>query len=375
VASIHRRRGKHVVQWRDPDGKQHSRAFDSPADAKRFRSEIENELATGSYTDRAAARMTLCEYAGPWLESSTAEITTRVITVGGWANHIKPALGNTRLGELRTSQVQRFAAALSRKGLAAGTVRGIMHDLGACLTAAVNDRIIPANPCTGVKLPSVQKKKVVPWEADRVAAVRAGLPPRWQGTVDAGSGLGLRQGECFGLALDDIDFLHFTVHVRRQVRLVPGHATFAPPKELKEREVPLPERVSLLLAAHIAAYPPVEVTLPWRVADGKPHTARLIFTDGRGHVDRNRFNKAWRDARAAAGVPHTRDNGYHILRHTYASMLLAGGVDIRALSEYLGHDDPGFTLRVYGHLVKNAPERARAAIDAALAGSDLRKRA
>jgi hypothetical protein len=45
-------------------------------------------------------------------------------------------------------------------------------------------------------------------------------------------------------------------------------------------------------------------------------------------------------------------------------------VDIRALSEYLGHHDPGFTLRTYVHLMPDADDRARQAVDAAFASSD-----
>jgi integrase len=56
----------------------------------------------------------------------------------------------------------------------------------------------------------------------------------------------------------------------------------------------------------------------------------------------------------------------HALRHHYASILLAGGVDIGALSEYLGHHDPGFTLRVYRYLMPGDADRAREAVEAAL---------
>jgi integrase len=59
-----------------------------------------------------------------------------------------------------------------------------------------------------------------------------------------------------------------------------------------------------------------------------------------------------------------RDNGTHALRHFYASALLDGGENIRAVSEYLGHADPGFTLRVYTHLMPSSAERTRRAIDA-----------
>ncbi len=56
----------------------------------------------------------------------------------------------------------------------------------------------------------------------------------------------------------------------------------------------------------------------------------------------------------------------HALRHHYASVLLENGVSIRAVSEYLGHHDPGFTQRTYAHLMPESEDRARAAIDAVL---------
>lgn len=56
----------------------------------------------------------------------------------------------------------------------------------------------------------------------------------------------------------------------------------------------------------------------------------------------------------------------HVLRHTYASVLLDAGENIKALSLYLGHADPGFTLRVYTHLLPSSEDRTRRAIDRAL---------
>lgn len=57
----------------------------------------------------------------------------------------------------------------------------------------------------------------------------------------------------------------------------------------------------------------------------------------------------------------------HALRHAYASVLLDAGESIKALSEYLGHSDPGFTLRTYTHLLPSSETRTRKAIDDALA--------
>ena len=53
----------------------------------------------------------------------------------------------------------------------------------------------------------------------------------------------------------------------------------------------------------------------------------------------------------------------HALRHAYASVLQDAGESIKALSEYLGHSDPGFTLRTYTHLLPSSETRTRKAID------------
>ncbi|WP_083680505.1 MULTISPECIES: site-specific integrase [unclassified Pseudonocardia] len=92
-----------------------------------------------------------------------------------------------------------------------------------------------------------------------------------------------------------------------------------------------------------------------------------MFTDERGGaLRRNHFNESvWAPARKA---PEWRTRpgrtGTHALRHYYASVLLDAGEGVRALSEYLGHHDPGFTLRTYTHLMPFSSARTRRAIDA-----------
>lgn len=61
----------------------------------------------------------------------------------------------------------------------------------------------------------------------------------------------------------------------------------------------------------------------------------------------------------------------HALRHCFASVLLDAGESIRTVSDYLGHADPGFTLRVYTHLIPGSEGRARSAVDRALSPEDL----
>ncbi|MET8260731.1 tyrosine-type recombinase/integrase [Micromonospora sp. NPDC005205] len=92
----------------------------------------------------------------------------------------------------------------------------------------------------------------------------------------------------------------------------------------------------------------------------------------RGAINRRTFdNKSWRPAVVAAGITPTRATGMHALRHFYASSLLDARESIKALASYLGHADPGFTLRVYTHLMPASEERTRRAIDYLFGLSDF----
>jgi integrase len=70
------------------------------------------------------------------------------------------------------------------------------------------------------------------------------------------------------------------------------------------------------------------------------------------------------DRRGRKRYVTTRKEGPHQLRHYYASVMLSDGGSVRGLAEYLGHHDPAFTLRVYGHLMPGSHDRARRVIDA-----------
>lgn len=169
-----------------------------------------------------------------------------------------------------------------------------------------------------------------------------------------------------GLPVDEVDFLRHTVHVRQQVKILDGELVFAPPKGGRERETPLPEWVAVALSESLRVRPAVDVTLPWMEVDGEPRTARLIFTNRDGEAMTRAYyaHNGWKPALATAEVERKRSNGFHALRHHFASVLLQQGVSIRAVADYLGHHDPGFTLRTYAHLMPDDQDRSRAAIDA-----------
>jgi integrase len=175
----------------------------------------------------------------------------------------------------------------------------------------------------------------------------------------------MRQGEILAFSPDDVDEERGLVHVVRQLKIVENRPVFALPKGRKTRDVPLSASIADRLREHGRQYPAVEVTLPWESPDGPPTTVRLVLSGKSGvALRRSIYNRdVWWPAAEAADIVRQRQNGMHALRHFYASVLLDAGESIKALAEYLGHADPGFTLRTYTHLMPNSEERTRRAID------------
>jgi integrase len=380
---------RYRVRYLDPDGRPRSQSFPDGQKRKadKFARDIGSDIDRGKYIDPAAGSITLRRYASEiWLPAQTFGPSTRETIERQLRLHILPDIGDAKgLGSYRLVQlasspsvIQAWIRGLQTKTdrpLSASHIKLVLSTLSTVLNAAVADERINRNPCkvtSVVKPPKPDQRKIIPWEGSRIAAIRAALPYRFQALADIGKGSGLRQGEAFGLSPDDIDWLRKIIHVRRQLKIVGGRRVFALPKGNKERDVPLSQVLALRLAAHLKVFPAAAVTLPWVKPGGKPVTVNLMFTkDDESAIWRGDFGRyAWHPALKKAGVTPGRDAGFHQLRHHYASVLLADGVDIRALAEYLGHTDPGFTLRTYCHLLPSGANRARRAVDAAFANEE-----
>lgn len=369
MASIKKRpNGKWRARYRDQDGREHARHFTRKVDAQRWLDEVTADVLTGRYVDPRAGKVTLQAYAEQWLDAQTFEETSRQSVTPRLTGHILPHLGHVELANLRPSAVQAWLRRLQSDGLSPTYVGQILTTLSAILSAAVEDGRLGANPCdaSSVKAPTVERRKIVPWTVEKVRAIIASHDARWSAMPTVAAGCGLRQGEVLGLRVEDVDFLRRRLLVRRQVRLIKGHPVYALPKGGKERTVPLPDVVAFALSEHMRAYPATPVELPWRDRSGETVAPELLFTKDGAAVNRNEHNRTvWRPALEAVGIAAGRDTGMHALRHHFASVLLDAGVSIRALADYLGHSDPGFTLRTYAHMMPASEDRARSAIDAA----------
>ncbi len=289
-----------------PDGTEKSKGF--PDKQKRLAdtwlTNIEADMARGQYIDPRAAWITFREYAEKWLAALTTDLTSRAAVEGRLRLHALPYLGTRPVGSFQPEHIREWSRQLEGAVSSAQYRRLIFDAVSSVLNAAVDDRLLASNPCRArsVKAPRPLPTRVHPWSAEQVFGVRAGLPERYQATVDVGAGCGLRQGEIFGLAVDNIGDLGW-LYVRQQVKKVRGTLVFAPPKRGKLRDVPLDPEVSAALEEHMKLFPPVDVTLPWLRPDGPKVTHRLVFTNGvDSAIWSQGFNdQSWKPALASPG--------------------------------------------------------------------------
>ena len=361
---------RYKARWTDADSRERSKMFPDRQlrQAREYLAEVENQLRTGEYVDPNAGRVLFRSYAQEWLKSRNYDGSTRNAVERRLRQMIYPYLGDRPIGAILPTHIRGWIGWMQGRKLASGTQSVAFVHVSTIFNAAVDDKIVKRNPCKvkSVTPPRPEARKVVPWSVSKLCAIKLALPKRYKIVIPLGAGCGLRQGEVFGLSDVDIDREEKVLHIVRQVRWVDGVPVFAPPKGGKTRDVPMSPSVLRELDAYMEHFPPTEITLPWKEPDGEPEAVRLILVNAHGSVViRNVFNQfTWDEAFKRAGIKKIpRRDGMHALRHFYASVLLDAGESIKALSEWLGHADPAFTMRVYTHLMPASAERARKAID------------
>lgn len=366
--------------WIDPHGKERSKAFDTKVQALRHATAMETDRDRGGYVDPSAGKVRLQEIGERWLESRTVDPASQIQYESKWRIHVQPAFGRRTVKSIMPSEIAVWLTGLvSSHGVS--TARGAFLVLNGCLELAVADELIKRNPARSriVKRPTLAKARVEVWSDETVDRIIAAHPEEFRLIPITGSAAGLRQGEIFGLSPDDLDFEEQVIRVRRQIKRLGSHYVYALPKNDTERVVPMPSSYATIAMDHIKRFGTTTISLPWERLDGELQAVELLFIwrDGRPLRGRLFDEIVWKPAVSASGVipPPTTDGrgrrvyktnrrtGLHALRHYYASITLADGVNIKELSEYLGHHDPGFTLEQYTHLLPSSHERARQAVD------------
>lgn len=263
-------------------------------------------------------------------------------------NHIIPGLGKIPLEKLTTIQIQKFYNDLQKngrvqryqhielrdKGLSVRVVRGIHTLLSNCLEQAVQERLILVNPAKGCKLPKPEKKEMKILSQEKIGpylmeADKRGLLAAFYLELTTG----LRRGELLALLWTDLDVDNRTISVTKQVNRINGKLVVSQPKTQNSiRTLAIPQQAVDLLVAEHQKHPGNPYLFP------SPKTGGMFDPDSFRHVH-DKILKA-------IGAEHIR---FHDLRHTFATLSLKSGVDVKTLSGALGHYSAGFTLSTYTH--------------------------
>ncbi len=217
---------RYRARYIGPDGTEKSKS--SPDRQKRLAeqwlAQTEADMARGEYIDPRTARTTFRQYAEKWLSTQTTAMTTRESVQSSLRGHAIPYLGPRPLGSFKPEHIRDWLSSLESAVPASSYRRVIYNNVSTVLNAAVDDGHLSKNPChaQSVRPPAPGTGRIVPWDAERVFAIRAALPERFRATVDVGGGCGLRQGEIFGLSVEAIGFDTGWLHIANQVKVAGG---------------------------------------------------------------------------------------------------------------------------------------------------------
>ncbi len=322
-------------------------------------------LATVRRRERSANRpasLTLGAYLAEWLSGAVA---TRVAprTLADYTallkRHIEPVLGDRPLLQLTTDQIGGIYRGMLDRGLSARTVRYTHSVLHSALEEAVRSGRLPRNPSRGTELPrrTVRKKRVL-GSAEVETFLAAARGDRWYPLWELLVTTGVRPGEALALKWEDVE--NGTLRIHRALVRTGGRWSLEPLKFPRgERTVNLSRTVIETLEHHRTAQ------RNGRVKARSPQQGDFVFATSRGTpldwrvVVRRHFKPIARKAGLADVRPYD-------LRHTCATLLLAAGEDVDAVSKRLGHATPALTLGIYGAARPHPPQRAADRIEALL---------
>ncbi len=276
--------------------------------------------------------------------------------------HLKPALGSVKLANLSAPMIQKVYNEKLRAGLSAKSIRNVNGVLHAAMKQAMKLGLLRANPCDAVVLPRVEQKEIHPLETEQVEAFMrqiSGHRHEWFYLVDMFTGL--RQGEIIGLTWDCIDFQRGTITVYRQLRrerVRGGQYVFTTLKNNKQRTITVaPFVLDILRKVQLRQ---MERRLQAGPAWSNPDN--LVFTNEfGGHLTATSTYEDFKLICRKLGLPETR---FHDLRHTFATLSLQNGDDVKTVQENLGHATPSFTLSVYAHATERMKQASATRMEA-----------
>ena len=267
-----------------------------------------------------------------------------------------PRIGNIKLTKLTAHDLQKLYKELMENGridrksghgnpgLSSTTVRSLHLMLHNAFERAVKERLILRNPTEDCIAPKIQKFEMQILQPEHIkeylnAANARGLLPMFYLELVSG----LRKGELVALQWSDLDEANCTISVSKQASWdTEGNLILSQPKTGNSiREVSIPQDAVELLKQEHAKHP----DNPWMFPSGR--TGEMYHPDSVVTLHKRILKDA--------GLEHIR---FHDLRHTFATLALQNGVDVKTVSSMLGHYDAGFTLRTYTHVTRQMQQSA-----------------
>jgi integrase len=255
------------------------------------------------------------------------------------------------------------AIALGRRGrpLSPSTIRRVHAVLRSALNSAVKRRLIPYNPANHIELAPENPKRPKPWTAEQCRTFLEHVADdRIANLYHLLLVTGMRRGEAIGLRWEDVDFAGRCLFVVQQITEVHGHSVVGTPKTKRgTRLVPIDDDTVAMLRRHQEAQGIEQVA--WGPAW---NDAGLVFTREDGRPLRPEYaTRHFQALSHDAGLPVIR---LHDLRHSNASLALAAGVEMKVVSERLGHSQISVTADLYTHVSRGLGRDAADRIAAAL---------
>ena len=281
-------------------------------------------------------------------------------------NHIKPNIGTIPLEKLTTLDLQKLYKELltsgridrieskhQPKGLSVKTVRNLHQIISSALTLAKEQKLIVSNPAEGCALPKPEHKEMKTLPAEQLQsflqeAKESGVFELYYLELATG----LRRGELLGLKWEDIDLERGSLRVRRQIARINGEVVEAPLKTKNAyRTLPLAEDT-------------IDVLKTQRKKTG--NSPWVFPSPAGGPISPDSVLHMLHRVLKRAGLPRVR---FHDLRHTFATLALQNGVDVKTVSGMLGHFSAGFTLDTYAHVTTESQRQAAKTMGSLLSGS------
>ena len=287
-----------------------------------------------------------------WYFTNYAPVELKASTIytykGQYKKHIEPVLGNMKLKDITTPKLTQVMQSLDLNPVSVRKVYVIVQSI---FKRGMEQGFLRDNPCHNVILPKNKEQNKVmaltheelkrfvkmleekPWDEDVKRIIRFLLYT------------GMRCGECFALSWEDIDFDNMSISIKHTLNDIGGKHEITPPKTKKSiRTIGMSETVADILREQKAYIEELKIAL----GDNYAHPETVFPSANGNYRDRSSVLTSLKRFTKGTEFEHMT---LHKLRHCNATMLLNMGVDLKIISDHLGHCDINVTADIYADVL------------------------